>query len=275
MPAELLNTATAPATSPESAAADLATALEALRARHYDEHRRLLDYGAVAVSREFAGLRGAVNALAGTDPDGLGTARERIAFWLNAYNALVIHAVIARRIQTTIRRSSDFFEGPHYCIGGRELTLDVIEHGLLRGNRKKYMGLAPLLGRRDPRLAWAPPRFDPRIHFGLYTASRSSPDLEAFRPEGLGEQLGRSAQRYLDRHVTVDVDTRVVRLPSTFRWYAGDFGEGDEEVLAFVRDIMPDDERTRVLRAAAIEMTIQYTEYDWSLNDRYAEQVAG
>ena len=252
-------------------AAALEAALSALVHRHCDTQGNRFDYGALPASREFAGLRSAVDRLDAIDPGSLGAHAERLAFWLNVYNALLIHAVAARRISTSIRDADDFFDGPHYRIGGEAATLDVIEHGILRRNRRKYMGIRPVLGSHDRRGTWAIHTVDPRIHFALYTAARSTPVLRVHEPRELHEGLDHATREYLDGEVRVDTEHETVMLPAAFRWYRGDFGNSPGEILDYVARHLPDDSRRRHLRARGARLEIRHTPYDWSLNDRYAE----
>lgn len=270
MTRELLNHATGPATDAAAAGEQLAKALEALVERHYDARRNVLDYGALPASREFAGLRKAVDALPGIAPESLDSVRERLALWLNTYNALMLHAIVARRVSGSVRDAEDFFSGPHYSVGGHELTLDEIEHGLLRCNRRKYMGFSPLLGARDPRVAWALPQVEPSIHFGLYTACPSSPRLRAFHAERVRDQLRTATREHLGAVIALDRDAGSVELPAPFRWYTADFGESVADILGFVEQHLPDDERAQWLRSHGHDAEIRYAGYDWSLNDRYA-----
>lgn len=266
MPDELLNHAHETEAPAADALAELATALDALIAAHHDPRRNVLDYGAAGTSREFRRLRAAVDSLAGIDPATLSTQRQRVALWLNVYNTLVVHAVIARRIASSVRRSGDFFDGPHYCVGAREISLDVIEHGLLRRNARKYLAVAPVLARDDARLAWAPRQLDPRVHFALYTASGSSPALRAFRPDTVDEQLDAAARDYLDHEVRLGAERLL--LPATFRWYAPDFGGDAASIAAFIRRHLPADERAVALGTSR-GRRFGYADYDWTLNDRY------
>jgi hypothetical protein len=270
MTRELLNHATAPATDTTAAGEQLAAALEALVDRHYDARRNVLDYGALPASREFGALRTAVDALPGIDPEHIDSVRERLALWLNAYNALMVHAIAARRVSGSIRDREDFFSGPHYAIGGHALTLDEIEHGLLRCNRRKYMGFSPLLGARDPRIAWGLPQVEPRLHFALYTACPSSPRLRAFHPETVRDQLRAATREHLEAAVTIDRDAASIELPAPFRWYTADFGDSAAEIVDFVAQHLPDDDRAQWLRGQRSDVEIRYAGYDWSLNDRYA-----
>src|SRR5262249_52030906 len=91
----------------------------------------------------------------------------RLAFWINVYNALALHAIVALRIRRTVHEMRMFFSRVSYRIDGFVLSLDDIEHGILRGNRRRPFPPLRPFRRLDPRGALAITPVDPRIHFAL------------------------------------------------------------------------------------------------------------
>jgi len=205
----------------------LAAALHAACAAHYDPARHAFDYRRFADSREFAALRAAARALAAFDCAGLRIGL-RLAFWLNVYNALVLHAVVARHAHAGVRALGDFFSASQYVVGGHVFSLDEIEHGLLRVNAPRLAFGARPLARDDPRQALAPYMFDERVHFAMYSACRASPPPAAYLADGLAQALERAARAYLAQHVRVDAARALLHVPAMFDWYARETGEAHE-----------------------------------------------
>jgi hypothetical protein len=263
---ELLNRASHERLAAEDAACRLEASLDRLAERHYDARRPRVDYGGAAVSEDYQGMRHAVGALAGIDPGELADAGRATAFWINVYNALVLHIILAGSIAASVRERDDFFTGPHYCVGPYEMTLDAIEHGFLRGNARKYLGLKPQFARDDPRLKWTLKRPDPRVHFGLYTAAVSSPHLRVIPRDNANASLERATREHLDQSVRRGNDGDTVCLPRLFRWYTGDFGGSLDDALAFVRARLSD-ERAEAL--AQEDIDVEFSRFEWRLNDRY------
>ena len=60
---------------------------------------------------------------------------DRLAYWLNAYNAFTLHAIIAEYPITSVWKTRDgqFFQRRRHLAGGRAVSLDDIEHEILRG----------------------------------------------------------------------------------------------------------------------------------------------
>lgn len=182
---------------------------------------------------------------------------EGRAFWINLYNVLVMHAVVTRgHPGTNPLRQLAFFSRRIWIVGGQRLSLDDLEHGLLRGNRRHPFYPLPQLGPGDPRRPWVLP-LEPRVHFALNCGARSCPPIGVYRADGLEEQLKLATASYLGSEV--EPAGRVLRLPQILRWYAGDFGgrEGLAELLGRHLGL----ETAEVLGRRWV-----YKPYDWRTN---------
>ena len=73
----------------------------------------------------------------------------RIAFWLNIYNALLLHCLCLRPVRGSILRHRRMFGEVAYVVGDHGYSLNVIEHGLLRGNRRPPLGVRCVLRKSD------------------------------------------------------------------------------------------------------------------------------
>ena len=194
----------------------LAEVLDAVRETHVDADGAC-NFAAMVSSREHGRLAATLAALADFDPRSMRLPAQN-AFWLNLHNACVLRDALELHVE-------GFAERPRARVAGVAWSLHDIEHGLLRGNLK----------RSDPKAAYVPVVFDERIHFGIYTARRSSPALRVFRPESLEQQLEEATERYLRSTVEArDEQFRVkLRLPTVFKRYGEDFGD-ERDVLEFV-----------------------------------------
>jgi hypothetical protein len=250
---------------PPDAPALLEAALYGAVSTHYDAAAQCFDYEGFAASREFPDLRAAGRALAAFDCGSLRIGL-RLAFWLNVYNALVLHAVVARRATRGVRGISDFFSASCYVVGGYRFSLDDIEHGLLRVSAQAGPFGGPI-ARDDPRSAFTPYVFDERVHFAMYSACRSSAPLAVFRAEGLDAALERATRAHLERHVRVADAGAALVVPKVFDWYAADFG-GDDGVRQFVIARIEREADLAALDAAGGRPRLRYADFDWTLNAR-------
>jgi hypothetical protein len=211
----------------------------------------LVEYDAFASSAEFQVY---LEQLADVDMARL-PIPERLALWINAYNAYTIELVNRHEERESIRdinKSLGFIRGKgpwserFADVGGYEYTLDEIEHEVIR------------------------PRFDePRIHFALVCAALGCPPLrtEAYTGDLLDEQLDDQTREFLTGHPDknrVDVSSRTVHLSPIFDWYREDFPEGREGLGRYLAPYLPEGPERDLLESG--DFDLEHTHYDWSLN---------
>ena len=243
----------------------LAEAIEAAREAHFDQHGLACHYPAFSVSRERGRLAAHLGGLEALDFKRLRIPAQT-SFWINVFNAGVLRDSPELEFAAKPRDVQAFFEQPRLKIGGHVFSLDDVQHGLLRGNVAKHGRLRAPMSRDDARLAFMPIAFDERMHFALYSASRSSPALRAFDGGNLDRQLEAAAAAHLRRTVRVEGEGAVVTLPKVLDWYAKDFG-GERGALEFALARL-DEEQVDAVDRRQGRVKVQYAEYDWSLNRR-------
>lgn len=153
--------------------------------------------------------------------------RAALAFWTNCYNAAT-QLLLAERpgLYESWLRTLRFFRADAVTVAGAALSLDDIEHGLLRGKASLGLGYLPRLlpGGFERRYRLADP--DPRVHFALNCGAASCPAIRSYDADRVDKQLDRATRAYLQT-VEYDADAGVARVPRLFLWYRGDFGGGD------------------------------------------------
>jgi hypothetical protein len=180
---------------------------------------------------------------------------ELLALLVNAYNActvrLVVDAYAAGRRPGSLRDLPDPWGRPACRLGGEALSLDAIEHGLLR----------PLFR-------------DTRLHAALNCGARGCPRLrsEAFTGPEADRQLQQAMESMVNSETHVRVERGALRLSRIFDWYRADFVSPDFQprasdlpryLMSFARP-----ELRRRMSALGAEPRIEFLEYDWSLNCR-------
>src|SRR5690606_30576317 len=130
---------------------------------------------------------------------------------------------------------------------GRELSLDDIEHGILR----------PQFG-------------DPRVHYAVNCASIGCPDLaaEAYRGDNLDAMLDEAARAYVNSARGARVEGGELTASSIFKWYRKDFGGTEAGVLAELRKYAT----PGLLEKLENIVSVASYDYDWSLNDTAAPE---
>lgn len=177
----------------------------------YVDDQGLVDYKGLSVDR--AGLDLYVAAIGRVSPENrpelFPTREDRLAYWINAYNALVFQGVLARgpedeSVWSGLVSGLNFFGLQKFTVGGRVMNLKSLEDDLIRE-----------------------PFLDPRVHAALNCASIGCPRLprEAFSAATLDEDLDAAMAEFVagDLNVTVNHDTKTVTLSKIFDWFEGDF----------------------------------------------------
>lgn len=242
----------------------LVEAARALRSAASADDGGTLAYGRLATLPAYARMRSVAAALAALDPRTLAGREERLAFWINVYNALAIDAAVRFGLRGSVRERAGFFNHAAYRVGGLRFSLDALEHGVLRGNRPALPRLAPPFPPGDPRLALclAPP--EPRVHFALHCATRSCPPLRVYTAANVDAELEQATEDFI-RGGGVAIEDREVRLSAIFAFYAEDFG-GRDGIAALICRHLEDERERGLLRAAFAAGRDRYEPYDWALN---------
>jgi hypothetical protein len=183
------------------------------------------------------------------------------AFWLNLYNALVLHGIMALGLRRSVWEMWNFFGRVSYRVGGTVLSVDEIEHGILRGNRRRRWPPWPAFGWRDRRqaLALAP---DPRIHFAINCGARSCPLVSVYRPEAVDAQLDLAAASFVNQETSIDARGRIA-CSRIFKWYRSDF-DAAGGLGRFLQHYL-DDGPVRQALAAGANPCQRWRRYSWAL----------
>jgi Protein of unknown function, DUF547 len=175
--------------------------------------------------------------LRGVDPAAIDGDGARLAFWINLYNALLLHRLCLRPIRGSVLRQPRLFSTAAYAVGGEPYSLSLIEHGLLRGNRRPPYHLRRPLRASDVRLRAAPSQFDPRIHFALNCGAKSCPPIHLYEPDSIEQQLELATRAYLRAETEVDIERGRVGLPGLMRLYRADFGDRADQLELAARHV--------------------------------------
>jgi hypothetical protein len=155
------------------------------------------------------------------------------------------------------QKKSKFFRAKLFNIAGLSLSLDDIEHGILRRSRMKYA--LGYLGKMFPP-KWEKQlrvdRIDHRIHFALNCGAKSCPPILFYQKDRLNQQLNLAESVYLSGSVIYDEAKKEVYVPAILSWFRADFGgkEGTR-VLLYKYGLVPEGTKPR----------IKFSNYDWTL----------
>lgn len=177
---------------------------------------------------------------------------ERLAFWINVYNAYTIKLVLSEYPDvSSIKDIGGFFTGPwsQRIIpiagpdGRKPLHLDDVEKNILL------------------------PRFsDPRVHFAINCASRSCPPLldEPYDGARIDAQLDERTRSFINDPAQTALSGGTLTVSRIFKWYEDDFGD---DVAGYVARYAVGG-LARKLAATDDPPRVRFRDYDWSLNGR-------
>lgn len=184
---------------------------------------------------------------------------ERMAFWINLYNAVTLQVILERYPVRSIREIRSRTLDPRGLIGpsferrmkveGRRLSLSDVENTILR----KQFG-------------------DPRIHYAINCASNGCPNLQpkVWTGGSLNEELDSAAASFIasPRGVWVD-EAGGGRVSRIFKWYAADFEVDGGARSHLQRHVAPLNQSV----LGSTDQQLKY-DYDWSLNDAEPEGMS-
>ncbi|MFC2026035.1 DUF547 domain-containing protein [Chloroflexota bacterium] len=251
-------------------AAEIKMAIDEFKTSAVDQSGFKVDYAGLRDTQAYAEYqRSCTPRLRKFDPASLRTPEESLAFWINLYNALVIDGIISYNVQESVTEGRlgivKFFRRVAYQVGGQRISLDDIEHGVLRGNKGHPFLPGSHFPSDDPRLDWVVEKPDARIHFALNCASRSCPPIRTYNAADINQQLEMASRNFVDTNLTIDYDRLQLTTSEIFHWFQADFG-GKVGVLDFLQEHLLQDERQTWLETNLRNVKIQYEPYDWGLN---------
>ena len=186
-----------------------------------------------------------LSLLSDNPPGGNWSDEEKIAYWINAYNAFTIMLIIdhypissIKKIAGIIPMVNSPWDIKFFRIGGVHFDLNTIEHDILRKD------------------------FDePRIHFAVNCASVSCPNLrgEAYSADRLEEQLTDQTRSFINDPARNVLFGKTLRISRIFDWFQQDFTRNGRSVRQFIN--------TYSNQPLAADQKINFMEYDWNLND--------
>ncbi len=205
------------------------------------------------------------------------TREQQLAFWINGYNAFTLKAILDNYPVTThtvkgiiapassILQIHGVWKELEWNIAGESLTLDQIEHQILRVEFS-----------------------EPRIHFSIVCASVGCPDLrsEAFTAAKLEMQLEDQTLSYISndyKGFKVDLENDEVSVSKLFSWFTEDFQDVDgnprqfkgknkkeQSILLYISQYIDDSAVIEFM--ASTKVDFKYLSYDWALNEWFVEE---
>jgi Protein of unknown function, DUF547 len=235
----------------------------------YDEYDRLTrtyldESGSVnypGLREELPALKDFIDQLGAASPENkpewFPTEDERKRYYLTAYNAYILfYAASGYPDRHALWSRLGLFKNKDIILGGRELTLNDLEHNIIR---KEFL--------------------DPRIHFALNCGARGCPPLKAgvIARNATDNELEQAARRFINdpANVRFDEPNLTLYLSKIFDWFAVDFlnylrvkrGLANPHVAQYVALYLAGSSAQILAQTPTSALTIKYLDYDKELND--------
>uniref|UniRef100_A0A183BV37 DUF547 domain-containing protein n=1 Tax=Globodera pallida TaxID=36090 RepID=A0A183BV37_GLOPA len=209
------------------------------------------------------------------------TAQERLAFFINMHNIMLIHITHKFGLPGTIWQRRKYLYSTYYKIGGHLYSLQSIFNGILRGNRRGLGMLWKPFGDQDLRNKFVIEGGEPLVHFGLNNYTRSTAPIRVYSTENVYGELKANARECLSSKEFLQIDLKMsqIRLAKLFKQYSEDFGQYTEDVLCWIVRLLMDtsEERMHLVKMLTVSSsslsnlshTVSYLPMDVDLNMSY------
>ena len=185
-----------------------------------------------------------LDALKQARPEDFSNRAEKLAFWINAYNALAIKGIIDGLSPSSFIGRISYFKTTDFEVAGRRINLYDLERDIII------------------------PFDEPRIHFAIVCASFSCPKLrsEAYLASKLEQQLQENTLDFLNDPTknSFDLKKKRANLSKIFDWFKKDFKKHSGSVQKYVANYVNDSELRQALMSE--KFRIKHLKYQWTLN---------
>lgn len=179
------------------------------------------------------------------DPQSFPTRNQRLAFWINAYNAFAIKGILDHASPMTYVGRYRYFLGKDYRVGGASINLYDLERQVLIKQFQEAL-----------------------VHFAIVCASRSCPKLQSwpYEPDRLDQQLDQVARAFVNDPSRNQFDSmkKVASISMIFKWFEKDFQRAAGSISSYLARYVNDQDLAQDLRQSKYQ--IEYLDYDWTLN---------
>ncbi|MEN3334784.1 MAG: hypothetical protein V7641_4149 [Blastocatellia bacterium] len=226
----------------------------------YVDGRGRVNYA--GLKKELAALQAFLDQLAAVSPESkpelFANDDESKRYYLTAYNAYVLfYAAKAYPDKNALWAKLGWFKNKEIVLGGRQLTLNDLEHNIIR---KRFL--------------------DPRIHFYLNCGAVSCPPLKAraIAENATESELEDGARAFINdpANVRFEAKTRTLYLSKIFDWYEGDFlnylrakrGLASPQIADYIKLYLVGEAAQLLARVPADQLRVKHLDYDKNLNEQ-------
>ncbi|KAH1113446.1 hypothetical protein J1N35_006824 [Gossypium stocksii] len=177
---------------------------------------------------------------------------EKLAFWINIHNSLVMHAFLAYGIpQNNVKRLFLLLRAA-YNIGGHTISADTIQSSILgccisRPGQwlRLLLSSKTMFKTGDEKQAYAIKQPEPLLHFALCTGNHSDPAIRAYTPKRVFQELETAKEEYIHATFGVRKDQKIL-LPKIIESFAKDSSLDSVGIIEMVEHALPESLRRSI-----------------------------
>ncbi|CAE6004718.1 unnamed protein product [Arabidopsis arenosa] len=185
-----------------------------------------------------------IKQLESVDPRKL-THQEKLAFWINVHNALVMHTFLASGIPQNNGKRFLLLSKPAYKIGGRMVSVEAIQNYILRikmprpGQWLKLLLIPKKFRTGDEHQEYSLDHSEPLLYFALCSGNHSDPAIRVYTPKGIYQELETAKEEYIRATFGVKKDQKLV-LPKIIETFSKDSGLSQAALMEMIQECLPE-----------------------------------
>ncbi len=153
------------------------------------------------------------------DLDRITDDKAKKVFWIHLYHG----EVSQEQVPLGLLSRTAYFRRRRFSLQGYDWSLDDIEHGILRANRRSPAWTFRQFSPRDPRRRYCVSACDGRIHFALNCGAASCPPVRTYSLEHADRELSAAEASFSSQEFLADDTQRHITCSKIYSWYRGDF----------------------------------------------------
>ncbi|PIA39166.1 hypothetical protein AQUCO_02700384v1 [Aquilegia coerulea] len=164
------------------------------------------------------------------------TYKQKLAFWINIYNACIMHAYLQHGLPSTIDKQLTLMNKAALNVGGIILNALAIEHYILR---HPYASKGEMDDKE--RLLWHAYGLgypEPDVTFALCRGCWSSPALRVYTAKDVVNELGKAKVEFLEASVGITSKKKIL-VPKLLHWHMQDFADNTKSLLEWIYSQLP------------------------------------
>ncbi|XP_065855592.1 uncharacterized protein [Euphorbia lathyris] len=226
-------------------------------------------------------FRSLVSDLEEVDPRKL-KHEEKLAFWINVHNSLVMHAFLVYGIpQNNMKRTSLILKAA-YNVGGHTVNIDMIQSSILRCRLSRPgQWLRILFPSKtkfkvgDPMKAYSIDHPEPRLYFALSAGSSSDPAVRAYTPKQVFEDLEAAKEEYIQSNIIVHKEKKL-HLPKLVESFAKELDLCPAGLMDMIEDLLPSSMRNSILqfKQRKLSKSIEWIPHNFTFRYLLSKELA-